>query len=534
MAKKGGGKPKKSVDELLVELGLMSDSGEIDENELDRIRAMREKNWKVLNEGRIDPFKSMTPEGYSTFYMDEETKMPVKKGGSWGGGKSRGSGAGSNWDDTGKKSGLPKGTGQGRNQIATPNQIADANGMPTNEYMRLANDLKTNELMRRYGEFANMDPEQMDMTLPERNPDWLGWVSDAGRMVTGFAGMQEDLPEYKPSAEMLESIADARRQKEIGLSAEEEVYMSQGADRAYASDVSNIRRLSGGSAGTALANLGSASSRYFDNMAGIAATDQQVRRQAERRFDERAGQAENIKRLQHAEKRDLAERNIAAASGLMGDAIENMRERRDFEKQYGAGSAHAMFEDEMILSSRQSRLDRENAAKMLYESELGKFRDDIIRQDMDVKGARVYSTDEENNQFLETKRNEFAQGNALNPDVAFAEAMGYSGGEDVTVKTKPTKGDDGTVYAGDVKYSTSDYGGKKSEDVLTDVQNLPEDQRADYLSKNNPHNQKREEISAKLSKLKEGSEEYDKILKEMEALDNEAIKWEDDILSKIK
>jgi len=435
----------------------------------------------------------------------DETVEPVKKKTSGGG--------------TGGQRTTPSGGAETR-----VNQVYDANGDETVEYMQMANDWKKNELMRGYQHAMNIEPEQIDeYYAPDHQlPDIGGTIGDVGRAAVGFMGTQEELPTYTPSAAMVESIEDARRQKEIGLSAEEENYRQQLSDRAYASDVANIRRMVGGSAGTALANLGSASKRYYDNMAQTAAIDEGVRRQAEGRFDERAGQAENIKRLQHGEARQLAMMNKEGAAGLMNDALTNMRERADFNKYYGKGSAHYEMQKENVLDSRQYRADRKNAAQALLNDARQGYGDDIARLGYEQDGAKIYSTEAENNKYMEEAMNNRNKQTMTGNEFANKMVDGYTGDGEVTVNNAIEIEDGRPVSGGKVVY--------KEKDVLSQLNDIPEGERGSFLESANPFNKEAKQYT--------DSDDYDQFNEEhnkkLEELYKKAEKWEKDMLDKIK
>ena len=274
----------------------------------------------------------------------------------------------------------------------------DANGNVDYEYMRMADEANMKLLEEQRAEIENMMELERDNSYApdDQLPDVSGTIQDIGRAALGFAGTQEELPTYMPSGAMQEYIGDTQRMKQVGLSAEEEELREEYAKDVYDADVRNIARLSGGSAGTALANIGGASKRYHDSLAQTAAMDEGVRRQNMSRFAEGAKLAEDINRIQHGEARQEAMMNKEGAAGLLNDALTNMKERADFNKYYGKGSQHYEMLKEDTLDIRHARQDREEARK----TNLMTLLQDIDRDMLDLEyrnngaGSRRYRNED--------------------------------------------------------------------------------------------------------------------------------------------
>jgi len=164
---------------------------------------------------------------------------------------------------------------------------------------------------------------------------------DAGRGIVGMIGATEEIPKYERGAMFSEAMGDAQRMKEMGLSNSEIDLRKRYAERGYAYDVKNIRRLAGGSAGVALGNLGRATGQLQDEYSKIAATDEAVRRNNQGAFRNMALQDEQINRQIFKDDLSQVLASKEAGAGLVQDAMRNIQERRDYNKQFGEGSIYA-------------------------------------------------------------------------------------------------------------------------------------------------------------------------------------------------
>jgi hypothetical protein len=203
--------------------------------------------------------------------------------------------------------------------------------------------------------------------------DIAGYISDMGRGVLGMVGASEDIPRYTPSRIFSTMVQEAEQRRDMGLSPEELGLRKQLAERGYGYDVKNIKRLAGGSAGVALGNFGRATDQLYTQYSGIAADDEAVRRQNRQLFNRAALSAETVNRQIFDDELKQAMLNKEAASGLVSDALSNIRDRRDYEKAYGKGSDIYEYRKELTLSQRQNRqmLDEANRRRSLeMENEL--------------------------------------------------------------------------------------------------------------------------------------------------------------------
>jgi hypothetical protein len=216
--------------------------------------------------------------------------------------------------------------------------------------------IKQNKLDQETIDFIKSQKE-FKAELPEEAYDYnnlLGNIADVGKGIIGVAGAMQEVPEYQRGDMFKESMDDARRMKDMGLSEQEKGLMKQGSERAYGFAVANLRGLSGGSAAAALGASGEAQRTLQDNYSKMTALDQGVRRQNRAAFVQAAIQDEQTNRQIFDDKMNQVLANKKEGAALARDAYTNMNERAQFNQQYGKGSQYQQYMNEQILSQRQA------------------------------------------------------------------------------------------------------------------------------------------------------------------------------------
>jgi len=181
----------------------------------------------------------------------------------------------------------------------------------------------------------------------------------------------EEVPVYNKGERFNQYTEEAYNQRNMGLSAEESGLRKQLAERGFGYDVKNIRRLSGGSAGVALGNLGRASSGLQNRYAQIAAEDSAVRRMNQQRFDRSAMADESFNRRKFEDSFKTTMLNKEMGAQLVRDKMKNMNERAQFEKQYGEGSIYNEISKEVLTGKQYNN----HALKMAEQYQKQKAED---------------------------------------------------------------------------------------------------------------------------------------------------------------
>lgn len=230
-------------------------------------------------------------------------------------------------------------------------------------------------------------PDLSALESKDKYGNLIAQAGDLGAGIIGLKGAMEEVPEYQ-KGEMFNAYTDeAYRQRNMGLSSEEMGLRKQLSERGFGYDVKNIRRLSGGSAGVALGNLGRASSGLQDRYSQIAAEDSATRRINQQRFDRAALTDENFNRKKFEDSFKTTMLNKEMGAQLVRDKMKNMNERAQFEKQYGKDSIYQALSKEMLIGKQYNN----NALKMAEEYQKEKAKDYLTdrqaRLNADLKKA---------------------------------------------------------------------------------------------------------------------------------------------------
>ncbi len=289
-----------------------------------------------------------------------------------------------------------------KEKVTTSNFVTDTDGQPD------PNDIDSTEKEVPLGQGEYLDKQALEDTLAEINkqlddsetveeftPDLsmldkqnsdrygnlISMAGDLGAGIMGLKGAMEEVPVYE-KGEMFNAYTDeAYRQRNMGLTGEEMGLRKQLAERGFGYDVKNIRRLSGGSAGVALGNLGRAAGTLQTRYGQIAAEDSAVRRMNQQRFDRAAGADETFNRRKFEDSFKVAMLNKEMGAQLVRDKMKNMHERNQFEKQYGKGSVYDALSREMLASKQANT----HALKMAQEYQVEKQKDDLTKRKIQIE-----------------------------------------------------------------------------------------------------------------------------------------------------
>ena len=214
-------------------------------------------------------------------------------------------------------------------------------------------------------------PDLSALESKDKYGNLIAQAGDLGAGIIGLQGAMEEVPVYNKGERFNQYTEEAYNQRNMGLSAEESGLRKQLAERGFGYDVKNIRRLSGGSAGVALGNLGRASSGLQNRYAQIAAEDSAVRRMNQQRFDRSAMADENFNRRKFEDSFKTTMLNKEMGAQLVRDKMKNMNERAQFEKQYGEGSIYNEVSKEVLTGKQYNN----HALKMAQQYQKQKAED---------------------------------------------------------------------------------------------------------------------------------------------------------------
>jgi hypothetical protein len=251
------------------------------------------------------------------------------------------------------------GTG-GTGDTRTPEQIRQSAEQKLNDAYLGSSDMTA--LQSSYSAYTDLEelPRfQFDDTYApdsEGYRDIPGYLLDAARGTIGAFGATKPLEEYTPSSDFQLMGQEARSRRDLGLDQETKSLMTDQMDRAYNYDVTNIRNMSGGSGGVALANLGGASARYNDAAANMGALDAQIKAQNRQDFYNAARAGEAVNRQIFEDQRAIDMLDKQAGGALLSDSIDSIQHRKEYEDTYKKpGSPYYEYMKELTLGNRMNR-----------------------------------------------------------------------------------------------------------------------------------------------------------------------------------
>ena len=259
-----------------------------------------------------------------------------------------------------------------------------------------------------------------------------GYLMDASKVALGAFGASKPLESYKPSSEFNQMVSESTQRRDLGMSPEARSMHTDASDRIYNYDVKNIRNMSGGSGGAALANLGGASDRYYGAQNQMAALDEQIKLENRGQFYNSAINAENVHRQQFQDQREIDIANKQAAGGLMADAMDNIVQRKEYEDTYGdPDSPYYQYMKELTLDRRMNReLKQFSEDQRVIEGD--KFLLDMENQYQEKINGQNVAKENVRNDFKQ-----YAQDNGMSTPIESAEDFKNWSGDPVVDIDKP-------------------------------------------------------------------------------------------------
>ena len=169
------------------------------------------------------------------------------------------------------------------------------------------------------------------------------YLPDVFKATLGLAGANKELPEFEVPSYFTDYQRRMQELSQQGLTAEELGTGMRNAERAYAYDVNNIERFSGGRPGVALSNLGRATTSYQDALGDINLADAQMRRQNLGQYGNVLGQRLNLDQGIFNTKYNEAMQSKMAGAQLAADALSQIDERQQYNKFYGDNSTYGKY-----------------------------------------------------------------------------------------------------------------------------------------------------------------------------------------------
>jgi hypothetical protein len=253
------------------------------------------------------------------------------------------------------------GSGSGTMRNGTPTGVVPINqvSQPDPALLALAGEDAAQESYNYLNEMEALPRFQFDDTYAPDSAgfrDYGGYLGDMGKVALGAFGATKPMSKYTPSADFNNMISESRQRRNMGMDQTTLSTYTNAADRIYNYDVKNIRDAAGGSGGTALANLGGASDRYYQSQDQLAMLNEQVKGQNRGEYYNAALAGESVHRRQFEDDREIEFLNKQSAGALMSDSMDNIAHRKEYEDTYlNPDSPYYQYKKELTLDTRMNR-----------------------------------------------------------------------------------------------------------------------------------------------------------------------------------
>ena len=199
-----------------------------------------------------------------------------------------------------------------------------------------------------------------------------GVLSDAtsGLRALGAAYLAKDgLPSWRPTDDYYKNYGDLKTRSNMGLSSEAKTYAEGMRNRAFSAGASQIGSIAGGgSSAAALGALSGLNESRFDSVNRSMLMDEAQRTLNQDKFTQAVGQDQNIDRMMYGDAYNQDMYKQQAANAAIAANLQNIEDRKDYEKTFGQGSN---YEKMMNLKVEQSQLSNLAYRKFLQNQGLG-------------------------------------------------------------------------------------------------------------------------------------------------------------------
>lgn len=202
-------------------------------------------------------------------------------------------------------------------------------------------------------------------------PEILGTGFDIARGVMGFNAANRKLPTFSKPQAWNDYLNRLHGLSETGLTGNELTAAQRNIDQTYASDIANIRNFSGGNSGMLLGNLGRAANSHYAANTNLSALDDEARARNLAQYGGALTEDVNLNRMIFGDKYNEALWTKQAGSQLANDAIKNIGERFQTDREFGPGSYYDKINQ---LNLGQAEDTNDNTKAMLKYYSLHGFK----------------------------------------------------------------------------------------------------------------------------------------------------------------
>lgn len=209
----------------------------------------------------------------------------------------------------------------------------------------------------------SINPQRVDgvvNTPQKRNYDGIFQDATSGLRALGAAYMAKDgLPSWRPTEDYYRNYGDIKTRSNMGLSAEAKTYAEGMRNRAFSAGAAQIGSLAGGgSSAAALGALSGLNENRFNSVNQGMLMDEAQRTLNQDKFTQAVGQDQNIDRMMYGDAYSQDMYKQQAANAAVAANLQNIQDRRDYDKTYGEGSNY-----EKMMSAK---LEQANLSNLAY------------------------------------------------------------------------------------------------------------------------------------------------------------------------
>lgn len=176
--------------------------------------------------------------------------------------------------------------------------------------------------------------------------DWmnaLGYGFDALKLGLGTAAASQKLPKWNIPNGWQQYVDKAKYYSEMGITPEERAAFNDRMSMDYAANVRDLTNASGGNAGALLGSLVAANRGRYRATADLAVKDRMLKQQNFDRFGDVLLQDIGLKKQKFDIENANAVRDKTAGAQLMNDALYNLDNRMQIDKDYGKNSTYGKY-----------------------------------------------------------------------------------------------------------------------------------------------------------------------------------------------
>ena len=210
----------------------------------------------------------------------------------------------------------------------------------------------------------SINPQRVDAVsdavndAPKRNYDGILQDATSGLRALGAAYMAKDgLPSWRPTEDYYRNYGDIKTRSNMGLSAEAKTYAEGMRNRAFSAGAAQIGSLAGGgSSAAALGALSGLNENRFNSVNQGMLMDEAQRTLNQDKFTQAVGQDQNIDRMMYQDRYQQDMYKQQAANAAVAANLQNIQDRRDYDKTYGDGSNYQKMMDAKLQQANLSNL----------------------------------------------------------------------------------------------------------------------------------------------------------------------------------